>query len=217
MRTAVMMLLLMTGAVAQGASLPIELLGSWTLYRDPGFLSGTSSSELSGLGLTGLGVRVAFGPESGSLSGLDLFEELVVVQGDADRVVAADITTDPDFGAIASLLTNGNTNDEVFVETREFHASDSGSSSGAPWTEDYWAQLPNSTGHADFSGYSIARIDMVVELVSWVSPGRDLNRDGDWTDYVIDTRLDFYGTLIPEPTTATLLILAVISTAKRRR
>jgi hypothetical protein len=159
-------------------------------------------------------VRVAFGSLASFTDGLDLFEATNFQQNDDGLVLTANSLSDPDFDQIAALLTNGAILDKVFVETRLLGSS---GAAGASHNEFYWAARPGSTAPADFSGYVLDRIEMAVELVSWTSPGRDSNNDGLWTDYQIDTRLDFYGTPVPEPAHASALISLTVAAMLRRQ
>jgi hypothetical protein len=184
-------------------------LGYWTLYQTPAFLWGSPTASA-----TGIRVRVAFGPLASFTDGLDLFEASNFQQTDDGLVLTADSLSDPDFDQIAAQLTNGALLDKVFVETRLLGSS---GAAGAGHNEFYWAGRPGSTAAADFSGYVIDRIEMTCELVSWTSPGRDSNNNGIWTDYEIDTRLDFYGTPVPEPAHASALISLTVAAALRRK
>lgn len=184
------------GATLMASHASADFLGSWTLYHNPGFLWGSNTMPV-----TAIRVRVAFGSLASFTDGLDLFETSAFTQGDDGLVLVADSASDPDFDQIATQLTNGAINDKVFVETRLIGLA----ASAASQNELFWANRPGSSAPADFSGYTLDRIEMAVELVSWVSPGRDSNNDGVWTDYEIDTRLDFYGTPIPEPALAAML------------
>ena len=163
--------------------------------------------------VTGIRVRAAFGPLASFTDGLDLFETSVLTQGDDGLVLVANSLSDPDFADIATQLTNGATGDKVFIETRLIGYG----AAGASHNEFYWAARPGSSAPADFSNYTIDSIEMVVEQISWTSPGRNTNNDGSWTDYVIDTRLDFYGTPIPEPSVAAMLFTLAVAAPFRRR
>ena len=184
-------------------------LGSWTLYDFPGGYSG-----FQGLGLTGIRLRIAFGPTASYCCGPDLFENSELTSSDNGHPLVADLGTDADFSAIAAQLTNGSANDQVSVYYLMLPSLEGG---GAPWNEAYWASRPGSTAPADFSGYHLDRIELVPEYIYWTSPGHDSNGDGMYTDYFTDGRLDFYGSLIPEPSTALLIVLGLPPLFRRRR
>lgn len=195
---------IMAACIAAGLSAPTayaELLGSWDFFQNPDFLWGFGSNAV-----TGLRVRLAFGPDASFYSGLDLYESSILSQSDEGRILVADASSDPDFGAIAAQLTNGYAYDKVFVEVRAIEAS----AAGAPWDESFWAAHPGSTAPADFSNYILERLELVIERSSWNSPGSNPNSNGVWTDFQIDARLDFYGRPVPEPMLAASLIPAIL-------
>lgn len=181
----------------------LEYLGGWAMYINPGFLRGTYTY----FPLKSIPVRIAFGEEADFGTGFDLFEGVRLKAEDTGTSIFADSGSDPDFDAIVELLTNGSPNDGVFHETN---------GAGGLWEETWWASRSHSTAPPDFQGYRIVQIALHVELVTFTSPGRDPNGDGNWTDYHTDKRFDFYGIRIPEPTALCLGLTAVLATTTRR-
>jgi hypothetical protein len=148
-------------------------------------------------------LRIGFGPTSAKL-----FENVAVDTSDIGATFFADASNDPDFPTVAALLTNGSTLDNVNIAT--------GSSQGAligfnNRSEATWAGI----SRADFSGYQITSIGLHFDNVMFISPGRDLNHDGKWTDYGIQRELFIYG--VPEPTAPILCAVAFTIAACRRR
>jgi hypothetical protein len=126
------------------------------------------------------------------------------------RTVSA--STDPNFNRFVSLLTDGI--DEFVGLDERLHLMD-GSTEG-------WGGVfnPESTTIRDWKGYKIDSISMRLDQLSIVSPGRNITKDGIWTDYSWIFTVSANGTAIPEPSTWALLLLGAVTllgSCRRRR
>jgi hypothetical protein len=89
---------------------------------------------------------------------------------------AANAATDPDWPIFNHYLTDGAPN-----QIRIFLRLSSGSGSG------WLITAP------EFPGEAITRADLLLGVVSVISPGSNPNGDGNWTDYTIDAQLQIFG------------------------
>ena len=108
------------------------------------------------------------------------------------------ITSDDDdsgFSSFSTMLTNG-INDSLMFGMSIYGSivSESNRFGGSP----------------DFAGYRITEIYMHLDNLSFRSPGRDPNDDGDWTDITYEYSLGIMGEVIPEPGSAALLCVASV-------
>jgi hypothetical protein len=99
-------------------------------------------------------------------------------------------TEDTYFDIYASMLTNGS-NDWFSL-----HAHLAGNYDGVRISGPESALINKfiQTGHVDFYEGEINEIGMTVNSLTLVSPGRDLNHDGKWTDYDFDVTFTIIGT-----------------------
>lgn len=155
-------------------------------------------------------LRIAFGPNGDFSTGPALFDDVSITTADIGRGFVATPANDPDFPEIARQLTNGTASDYVFVVTglRSFGAA------GAKQTESYWAS--NNSAPADFQGAQLTAIELYINNVGFVSPGSNPNGNGIWTDFWIDRKVRFYGT-VPEPATSLAMLLLCVQSSMRRR
>lgn len=188
-----------------------ENLGSWYFYNRLDTWDGHA-----GTGITGMRFRLAFGEDAYFGRGIDLFEDYRFTPADALSRFAVNATNDSDYTAIAALLTNGNPNDSIWHESGPVYGTDGPLSAGR-WSEAFWAAHVFSTAPADFSGYRLDQIVLVVDAADWTSPGSDPNGNGVWTDYLLKTHVEFFGTAVPEPATALITGLAGAALLRRRR
>ena len=113
---------------------------------------------------------------------------------------------DPSFNFIVNALTNGT--DQSF-DIRL----------GSADTARYESQLFGGIGSGpDLIGYQINSIDLLVDSLSFQSPGLDLFHDGMWTDAGGQVTLSIYGELVPEPSPSWLVLLGggVLLYARRK-
>ena len=123
--------------------------------------------------------------------------------------------TSGDFISFSSLITDG-VNSLLLLPTpltglTLYNFDGSG-------TESYWltSESLNLLG-PDLHGYTISNI--TFECTGWINsiPGSDPNGDGHWFETTVNSRLNFYGKPIPEPSTLTLFMFFGIVTLTLRR
>ena len=79
------------------------------------------------------------------------------------------------FKKAVELLTNGVDTDHVTEEI--YHPDFAWASGGREWNT-----IPNASS-VDFSEWKITRFELTIDEVTIDSPGSNVNRDGNWTDY----------------------------------
>ena len=176
-----------------------QLLGTWGSTSAPDYVSG-----VVGVG-TGVRGPFFFGGSGTPFSGPGLFEDVVMTPADLGRRFVATPANDPDFDTVVAWLTNGQ---DDFAGNCEV-LFPSGSGGGRALTESYFATVPGGSGRWDFTGCRIESIAMHVEQALLISPGRNPNHDGNWTDFNFARALEFYGSPIPEPGVGSLLCLGL--------
>jgi hypothetical protein len=100
--------------------------------------------------------------------------------------------SDPGFAAVAGFLTDGQ-NQTLSVRSlgrQSEHALFHGGLGATP----------------DLYGYVIDRITFTITDWYAVTPGRDPNRSGFWTDFYIDARITIEGYPVPEPASVVLAV-----------
>lgn len=126
---------------------------------------------------------------------------------------SANRMTDSDFDLIAQLLTDG-------VSSRdstqgEFIRQDL-VAIGILGDESILDILVPRFSEYDLLGYDLERIDRHLTY-EMISPGRDLNGDGEWTDFYFSGTYEFWGTVVPEPATFCLLCVGLLPLLHRKR
>ena len=106
--------------------------------------------------------------------------------GDAGRELAATAATDADFLRVVATLTNGQEDTVVYR-----FAGAGGSSVGTP--ESNLIESVQGPGGTDLAGFEIALITFEITSLSIVSPGRDPNGDGNWTDHDLQGVIRIWG------------------------
>jgi len=81
--------------------------------------------------------------------------------------------------------------------------------------ESIWFQDNLNLNGPDLVGFDIVRVEMVLNNITFDSPGSDPSGTGNWTDYSYDLTFNFYQ--VPEPGTAVLLGTAGMMVLLRRR
>lgn len=108
--------------------------------------------------------------------------------------VSATAATDPNFSAFVKYLTDG--------KSQMLHIPWLGTSLESQWFKG-----------RDLKGYVIEKITFEVTDFYLVSPGRDPNRDGHWSEYYLGHRTTIEGHAIPEPAALGMSSFAAVSTA----
>ena len=142
-----------------------------------------------------------------------LFEELVLEGpfpvGIEDTVSAAN---EPDFSEFVELLTDG-VNHEILV----LQWTDSGpGSGGGGGSELFDLEFMVPRFGPDLTGYVVDHITQTL-TVDIDSPGSDPFGDGIWTDWSVFGQYQFFGTVVPEPTTLACLVIGASMMKRTRR
>ena len=114
-------------------------------------------------------------------------------------------STDPDFALLARFLTDGSPGSiDGFQEIEAL---------GLRGNENLLNVLVPRFSPYDLYGYALDRIDRTLTL-EMRTPGLDPNGDGRWTDFHVSGQYRLYGHLIPEPSSAALLLCALAALAQ---
>lgn len=116
---------------------------------------------------------------------------------------------DLDFEPFASLLTDGVNQDIVTVAWGE-----NGGVAGGGGPESQRLRLLVPAFGPDLIGYTIDHIARQL-TVDIESPGLDPFGTGIWTDWTVTGTYEFYGTPVPEPATASLVLIAAAAILPR--
>ncbi|MCH7592386.1 MAG: hypothetical protein IH989_06380 [Planctomycetes bacterium] len=148
--------------------------------------------------------------DEGQYHSLRLFEEhgVLVRVNEAPITIHRSVSTlnDPELALIARYLTDGvSYGENLFQDLLVL---------GVLGGEDILDVLVPRFSEFDLAGYNLERIDRHLTF-SMVSPGRDLNGDGLWTDFLVEGTYGFYGSRIPEPATLTLLAVGTVAILRR--
>lgn len=175
-----------------GLALVLSQAPAWsaTFFKDDFFISGGTAGVLPELSLA---------IDSVAADGPTLIDPLVVplVPGSGggttirfdsgaafDRIAAG--LTDGIAGRFSVLAVLGNA---AGTQTRGFAGGE----------ENAFGALPASYNGIDFEGSTVEAIIVTLRTVSLSSPGRDPNRNGDWTDFTVYADVEIEGTIGPSP------------------
>jgi len=150
---------------------------------------GTAEIIQSGSGAIvyeGFEIRVMFGGDYMHSPGPQLFEGLVFTPADVGKTVTVTETTDPEFNAVAAVLTNG-VNDPLYFQALGHPGG------GGPFDErtEAFSFFGDSSGAngIDFNDYIIQCISLRINSLTLDTPGQDPVGNGIWTDYSINYSL----------------------------
>jgi hypothetical protein len=193
------------------------LLGTATGKAEPVLLA-TVSNQTVAYGdavveawLAGDVFRYSAVDANGQFFQVRLFEAIQreVTLGDPPLTVTDSLTwgDDPDFPLVAHFLTDGLSYAENLFQDVAVLRNLGG--------EDMFTIHVPRFSEYDLFGYSIDRIDRHLTF-AMESPGRDLNGDGQWTDFYVGGAYEIWGSPIPEPATVILLGLCASVILRRR-
>jgi len=115
-----------------------------------------------------------------------LFDDRAIRDGDdGDTIVATD-ATDPHFAGFAALATDGI--DQLVTLSL---ATGLGSGGSTQHESSFFTGRPGPG--PDLAGYTIERVEFVIDSVRIVSPGEDPNGDGNWTEADLSGRVRVIG------------------------
>jgi hypothetical protein len=150
---------------------------------------GTAEIIQSGSGAIvyeGFEIRVMFGGDYMHSPGPQLFEGIVFTPADVGKTVTVTETTDPEFNAVAAVLTNG-VNDPLYFQALGHPAG------GGPFDErsEAFSFFGDSSGAngIDFKDFTIQCISIHINSLILDTPGQDPIGNGIWTDYSINYSL----------------------------
>lgn len=131
-----------------------------------------------------------------------IFDSNTLTSDEAGQVFTATQANDPDFGPLATLLTDGADEDVGFAILFDgFPAI----GQNAPESV-FFANLPDDNPNGfGLAGYQIDSISVVFNQLSVNSPGSNPNGDGIWTDVSFIGELSINYETVPEPATTVLL------------
>ncbi len=129
------------------------------------------------------------------------------------------VNSGSEFLDAVSLMTNG-VIDWYFYSYNRTDSSSGGLGSGEADFESYlfYGDRTGASG-IDLIGFTVTSIELLINDVQLIKPGRDPNGDGNWTDIVIDTTLNVYGEPVPIPSAAWLFgsgLLGLIGAARHK-
>ena len=134
----------------------------------------------------GLEVNIMFGGDYMHSPGPKLFEGIIFTPADVGKTVTVTEATDPEFNAVAAVLTNG-VNDPLYFQAVGHPGG------GGPFDErtEAFSFFGDGSGASgiDFMGFTIHCISLGINSLTLNTPGQDPNRDGIWTDYSINYSL----------------------------
>jgi hypothetical protein len=122
---------------------------------------------------------------------------------------------DGDFNMFSSLATDGSHNGDIYwgYVTPILAEGDRGSPESS-----FLGTSSNSFNSVDFAGYNINSITFTLtEDTVFNIPGDDPNGDGNWTSFTISGEFAITGSVIPEPSSANLIVMAIVGMVSLRR
>ena len=127
------------------------------------------------------------GPVGCRESGVAIFYQNTIRDGDDHHTLVADAGNEPDFAAFAHLLTDG-VDDQVAlcVTLENLGGGGTGNSESR-----FFVGRPGTA--PDFAGYTIDRVEFQIDSVSIAPTDCSACRDGIWTDYYLAGRLVVWG------------------------
>jgi len=158
-----------------------------------------SSGLIWGGGTLGIvdSLRVTIGYTNTPLT--TIFGQFTFHTNDVGRVFSIDQSNDPGFLPFLARATNG-TLDRLTVNFFE-----GGTGIGmSPLETEFFISFSNGNNGIDLRGFQIQRIDLVLNGLSFVSPGSNPAGDGNWTDSTWNISVLFIG-VVPEASAAAIL------------
>jgi len=120
-------------------------------------------------------------------TGVAIFYQTIIRDGDDHHTLVADAGNEPDFAAFTHLLTDGVDEEATWCV---FLENVGGGGEGRRESQ-FFAGRPGTA--PDFAGYTIDRVEFQIDSVLIASPGSDQNHDGIWTDYYLAGRVVVWG------------------------
>ncbi len=138
-----------------------------------------------------------------------LFDETPLTAASVGTTLTA-TSANPDFAPVVSRMTNG-------VDGYLFVTYGTAALRHESVAMPLWSYAP--ANGIDLQGCTIDCITMTIDALTFNTPGRDENGDGNWTDISSTVTLRVYGTAaaVPEPATMTLFALGGLGVTLLRR
>lgn len=135
-------------------------------------------------------VGIGFGYEVAPIDVRAVFSGLLLTPGDAGSTHVATAASDPNFGFVVAMLTNG-VDDTAWTVVSDDLATGSASNTALESVRIHGGLsgllIPDLVGH------TISSIVLEIDVVEISSPGSDPNLDGVWTDYRLAGRFILRG------------------------
>lgn len=109
---------------------------------------------------------------------------------DVGRMFTINEKTDTNFATLASILTNGEPDSiGVFYMAWVGTPMNGVGQGGSTYLYDAFAPLPAGNNGIDFRGFPINGVSILIDTLTFSSPGRNPNGNGRWTDVAFGGRL----------------------------